>query len=539
MDGYNMDGYILLACFVLSELLKFSSSHIIPAPRPLPAGFKMNVKYKSWLIKDTWSCTLTGDLRTHDQENQLYINCHSSDISRTKFYDFVKDVLLQEDGKTGELKLVKGIPEAEKQDPDFPVAFTKEGNHKVFQKHFSLLRLAENSEEPVKESSIGATNEEAAETVNIQGESYQCTKQVIYTDKSAVSHYCDGRKQTRVPCPVIPEDVRLDCGPKKTIHYYITHYEEQCDRSIIQPYLEKLKMKNLTLEPIPPLVPGPVPPSAGLSPGTMVPIMIASALIIGLSLNYLVKWWKSRSTKKIPPSSPAAGDVDHPASPATSNFSDASDCDPPGPVQVCPAENGDIAVRFHPQLLHRHQDRIGSSGDDIESRENSQREEFLLGPGNCEERPQLDDQTSNVSSGRHLARVQCAESLNVRGGEQMQPTKKFSDRTARIHSRRGPVSGQALLGNVSTPTERAHYSRSKLRKSQGQHPGARNQGQEEEEPGSFRDKPVEESPKKRTMGYKEQDSSSADIGAQMPLLGKDLMDVPCLSEARTGQGGQP
>ncbi|XP_077498142.1 uncharacterized protein LOC144108831 isoform X1 [Amblyomma americanum] len=219
---------LVLACQYLTV-----SGLRIPATPSLSSYFKMNVMYKPWFDEGLSSCTVAYSSESHAPGNHLYVSCRLHGVNTTKHYDFGRDVLHVSQGGTAQPRVTRGIPEAEKDDPYFPVTFRTASGRKVFDQPDSLIRFTGDNKRLTQRTG----NEEEWETdviVVANGETYQCTNSITWSRNSAVSPYCDDQPASRGPCPLVPLVGLVSCGEEKIIRYSVIDYVEEYDPAIFE-----------------------------------------------------------------------------------------------------------------------------------------------------------------------------------------------------------------------------------------------------------------------------------------------------------------
>ncbi|KAG0410116.1 hypothetical protein HPB47_012758 [Ixodes persulcatus] len=201
-------------------------------PPELPNDFKMNVMFSAWFDKNIYSCTIAYSRFGAGQGNRLYIAKTTSGYTDTKTYDFDNDLMIVTSGKARTCKTIKGIPESEKVDPFFPVAFKSSDGKKFFDEPNSLIRFLGDKRSMTE--SPNTPNEWKTEvTVTIDNQVHHCGLVSIWSENGTVTPLCDRKNENHGACPPIPMDSGIDCEGKQ-INYLFSDYTEYLDYSIFE-----------------------------------------------------------------------------------------------------------------------------------------------------------------------------------------------------------------------------------------------------------------------------------------------------------------
>lgn len=196
-------------------------------------NFNVTVKVQSWIDNSPLTCVVTYCRGDHGLYNFLFLDCTSNDSKYTKLFDFYNDLLWVKKGNTARWLRLKGIPEQEKFDLHFPVEFHTEGRHKVFNKPDSLIRFTKNKK-PTQSSPLALNDWQSDSNVNVQGRTYKCTTNVIFTKDSDMDHQCSGKGPARDFCHLVPNHAVVSCGASNLIHYSFFDYRDKFDISIFE-----------------------------------------------------------------------------------------------------------------------------------------------------------------------------------------------------------------------------------------------------------------------------------------------------------------
>ncbi|XP_037555086.1 uncharacterized protein LOC119431680 [Dermacentor silvarum] len=222
------------ACAVLVVLFHLAACQRAGAVPYLPSDFRMNVMYKSWFDTKLYSFTVAYTRQGQGLGNRLYVSRMSQGISYIKLYDFDNDVLYVADGATRQCQVTKGIPDSEKDDPYFPVAFRAAAKGgKVFDNPDSLIRFM-GGDKKKAETPMDADEWRMNTTVNVQGRSYLCTTSFVWSKNGAVTPRCDNKVANKGFCPPVPLDAIVTCDDDKAIRYTFADYEENLDYTIFE-----------------------------------------------------------------------------------------------------------------------------------------------------------------------------------------------------------------------------------------------------------------------------------------------------------------
>lgn len=222
-------------CVVLVVLFHIAACQQQAAVPFLPSDFKMNVMFKSWFDDKLYSFTIAYTRQGQGLGNRLYVSRTSQGVSYIKLYDFDSDVLYVADGATRQCKVTKGIPDSEKDDPYFPVAFrTAARGGKVFDEPNSLIRFAGGNKKQTSGTPIDADEWTTNVNVKAQGQSYQCVTTIVWSKNGTITPKCDNKGANKDVCPPVPLDALVLCADDKAIRYTFADYEENLDYTIFE-----------------------------------------------------------------------------------------------------------------------------------------------------------------------------------------------------------------------------------------------------------------------------------------------------------------
>lgn len=192
----------------------------------------MNVVLSAWFDNNIYSCTIAYTRFGAGQGNRLYVAKTTSGYTDTKTYDFDNDLMIMTNGKARTCKTIKGIPESEKVDPFFPVAFKSSDGKKIFDEPNSLIRFV-GDKRSMTESPIQANEWKTEVTVTIDNQVNHCGLVSIWSENGTVTPLCDRKNENHGACPPVPMDSRIDCEGKE-INYLFSDYTEYLDYSIFE-----------------------------------------------------------------------------------------------------------------------------------------------------------------------------------------------------------------------------------------------------------------------------------------------------------------
>lgn len=221
-------------CLVLVGLLQLVAGQGQSRAPFLPSDFKMNVMYKSWFDDNLYAFTVAYTRRGEGLGNRLYVSRTSQGVSYVKLYDFENDILYEAKGDTRKCTTTHGIPESEKDDPYFPVAFVPSNNRKVFDNPDSLIRFDRGEKKQVQDMPTGADEWSTDVTVTVQGQTHHCKNTVVWSKNGTGTPYCDRKSENYGRCPPVPLDALVECEDKKAIRYTFADFVEVFDTTIFE-----------------------------------------------------------------------------------------------------------------------------------------------------------------------------------------------------------------------------------------------------------------------------------------------------------------
>ncbi|KAK8780226.1 hypothetical protein V5799_018427 [Amblyomma americanum] len=221
-------------CLVLLGLLQLAACQGQPRAPFLPSDFKMNVMYKSWFDDNLYAFTVAYTRRGLGLGNRLYVSRLSQGVSYTKLYDFENDILYEAKGDTRQCTTTHGIPEAEKEDPYFPVAFRSANGRKVFDTPDSLIRFDGGEKKQIQNVPGGADEWQTDVTVTVRGQVHHCQNTIVWSKNGTGTPYCDRKSENYGRCPPVPLDALVGCEGGNAIRYSFADFVEIFDSTIFE-----------------------------------------------------------------------------------------------------------------------------------------------------------------------------------------------------------------------------------------------------------------------------------------------------------------